>query len=35
MQKQRITDNGDRSVVAEGHGLCEFAAVTAQVRVDQ
>jgi len=27
MQKQRITDNGDRAVVVEGHGFSEFAAV--------
>jgi hypothetical protein len=35
MQKQRITDNGDRAVVAEGHGFSGFAAVKAEVRVDQ
>jgi hypothetical protein len=35
MQKQRITDNGDRAVVSEGHGLSGFAAVKAEVHVDQ
>lgn len=35
MQKQRIADNGIRTVVAEGHGLFGFAAVKAEVRVDR
>jgi hypothetical protein len=35
MQQQRIADNGDMVVVAEGHGFSEFAAVEAKVRVDR